>query len=68
MSHLSPNLSPSKPVRGSGASRGVVELEDILIDIDKDLARLEVLLEFGTWRHSLRLRFPLHQAGVDART
>ena len=28
--------------------------EDILIDIDDDFLGLEVLLEFGTWRHSTK--------------
>ena len=54
-------------VRGREASGGAVRVEDILIDINEDLVGPEVLLEFGMRRHSLRLRFPPHQAGVDTR-
>ena len=43
----------------------MVRVEDILIDINEDLVGLEVLSEFGMQRHSLRLRFPRHQAGAD---
>ena len=42
--------------------------DDIFIDIDEVFARPKVLPKFGARRHSLRLRFPPHQMGVDART
>ena len=55
-------------VRGRGASEGAVRVEDILINVDEDLAGPEVLSKFGARRHSLRLRFPPHQAGADTHT
>ena len=60
--------SRHRPVKGRGASRGEVRDDDILIDIDEVFARLEVLLEFSAQRHSLRPRFPPHQAGANTRT
>lgn len=48
-----------------GAFGGAIELKDILINIDEDLAGPEVLQEFGARRRSLRLRFPPYQAGAD---
>jgi len=51
-----------------GASRGEVRDNDILIDIDEVFAGPEVLADFGTQRHSLRPRFPSHQAGVNTHT
>lgn len=50
--------SRCRPVRVRGAFRGAIELKDILINIDEDLAGPEVLQEFGARRRSLRLRFP----------
>ena len=49
-----------RPVRRRGASEGAVQDDDIFIDIDEVFAGLEVLPEFSTQRHSIRLRFPLH--------
>ena len=60
--------SQCRLVRGKGAFRGEVRDDDILIDIDEVFARPKVLSKFGAWRHSLRLRFPPHQAEVDACT
>lgn len=42
--------------------------KDILIDMDDDFPEPEVLPEFGTWRRSLRSKFPPHQVEVNART
>ena len=44
-----------------------MQAEDILIDIDDDFPRPEVLPEFGARRRSLRPRFPPYQAKADAR-
>ena len=57
-----------RSVKGRGASRRETQVEDLLIDIDVDVPRDEVLPEFGAWRCRLRPRFPPHQAWVDART
>ena len=53
---------------GRGASRGATQVEDLFIDIDADFSRIEVLLDLGIWRRSLRLRFPPCLAGAYART
>ena len=45
-----------------------MQVEDIIIDIDDDFPGPEVLLKFGTWRRSLRPRFPPYQARADVHT
>ena len=42
--------------------------EDIVIDIDADFSGDEFLQELSARRHSLRPRFPPHQARADTRT
>ena len=42
--------------------------EDIFIDKEDNFPKPEVLPKFGARRCNLRPRFPLHQAGADART
>ena len=42
--------------------------EDLVIDIDADFSGDEFLPELSARRHSLRPRFPPHQARADTRT
>ena len=56
------------PVTRRGAFRGVTLAKDLLIDIDADFSRDEVLPDLGAWRRSLRSRFPPYQARANART
>lgn len=64
----SKDSSRRKPTKGRGVSRGKMRAEDILIDIDNDFPKPEVLPEFGIQRRSLRPQFPPQQARVDACT
>ena len=48
--------------------RREMRVEDFLIDKDDEFPEPEVLLMFGTWRHSLRPRFTPYQARADAHT
>ena len=52
--------SQRRPTRGKGTSRGEIRAKHLIIDIDADFFREEVLLDFGARRCSLRLRLLPH--------
>ena len=60
--------SRCRSTTGRWASGGEMRAKDLLIDIEADFFWEKVYPDLGARRRSLRLRFPPHQAEVDACT